>query len=178
MDGNWGMGWLLIVSQWIIPENSRRFAPVRKWIPSMTWYLMTSTFWKPDHLERRTSKSSKRGRTVEQCLVPPGAAWLYCILYTYSQILYLYLHLFYLGLSLQYGSSFRKQCLPPGAGHWVKLDCNCPPGGAAGVMNSHKLGYGAPVSLVVSLGLSSQTPPNICHHGSPDSCGLAKATSP
>ena len=33
--GCWGLlGWLLIVSQWIIPENSLRLAPVSKW-----WYF-------------------------------------------------------------------------------------------------------------------------------------------
>ena len=49
--GCWGLlGWLLIVSQWIIPENSLRLAPVRK-----TWKNSTCS---PFHTNRFSKKLS------------------------------------------------------------------------------------------------------------------------
>ena len=44
--GCWGLlGWLLIVSRWIIPENSLRLAPVRHWL-SINVATKFRYFWK------------------------------------------------------------------------------------------------------------------------------------
>ena len=51
--GCWGLlGWLLIVRQWIIPENSLRLAPVSL---SLTWFTCSMSFFECPHVLHQSS---------------------------------------------------------------------------------------------------------------------------